>query len=84
MLTDPLTTPGGYAEHCRGDVVQSRRRIRMYKQVLEKFIEYEEINKKRERMVTMVNLMACRKTENIKQFDQIKTLTSVIETIIIS
>jgi endonuclease IV len=53
----------------------------MYRQVLEK---YEEINKKRERMVTMVNLMACEKTKNNKQFDKIKTLTSVSETIVIN
>jgi hypothetical protein len=32
----------------------------------------------------MLNIMACGKTENIKQLDTIKTLTSVIETIIIS
>lgn len=55
----------------------------MYRKVREKYIQYEEINKKRERVVTMGNLMACEKTENIKQIDKIKILSSVIETIII-
>lgn len=55
----------------------------MYRKVREKYIQYEEIKNKRERVVTMGNLMACGKTENIKQIDKIKTLSSVIERIII-
>jgi hypothetical protein len=56
----------------------------MQMQVREKYVDYKEINKKWGRLVTMLSLMAYGKTENIKRFVQMKTLTSVIKTIIIN